>query len=86
MRASRALEVMPLPQVGPTNWTLMPLDGTWNAFSRAASTAWLTFGASWLVVTCHWCGCDRNWAAELPPPALLTTRLMAPWEAVGAVN
>src|SRR5215472_5348890 len=77
--ASRALEVMLLPQVGPTNVTFMLPDGTWNAACRAPCTLSAIVVASWPVVTRHWCGPLRYWEVELPPPALLTTREMAPW-------
>src|SRR5215469_9470676 len=80
--ASTAFEVMELPQLGPTNWTFIRFVGTWNALCRAACTLSRTVAASWPVVTCHCCTLPPTyWVDELPPPASLTTREIAPLDA-----
>ena len=78
--ASIALDVIELPQVGPTIWMFMLLVETWNAFSSAAATFWVAAEVSEWVCTVHWCsfGLEVYCTLASPPPALVTTRAIVP--------
>ena len=80
IRASIALELIWLPQVAPTNETLIWLTGMWNADEIALATCVVTAGTSDEVWTTH---CEvrpvRCCTVAWPPPAESTTCAIALW-------
>src|ERR1700733_11626294 len=79
--ASTALDVIWLPQVGPTSWIVMLAGRMWNAFSIALATPWVTVLDSVPVCAVHWWSSplEVSWMVASPPPAQVMTREIAFW-------